>query len=582
MDNFKIEFDRLNEEFVRHECVALGIEIGEKNITALRAELKAAHDAFASGARERPVIVETPAVVEELNFISVQVGTVKARVQDVANAKSATEARKVRAQIAYLRECLLRLKPAEGAERCKGLVSTLWEHLRAAFNVLRGVREEDPEQVGGEQAQANAALFDELNETVAALGDVAQPEIDLDQGGGGLRAQSTPRPQPSWFDDVLLYLPMRFDAQRNEPVPLLADAAAGGLRSFPEPRRAGKMIPVADWKIQFSGEAKEKVSFADFLFEVSLKREECNLSESEFWRGAHNLFTGPAKTWFIANRGKWASWSEFEPEFLQNFKPANFDSRLWQQLRLRTQGREERLNLYVAEMQRSFSLLEFPPHEAERLSFLKERLNPFLLKNLPLSKIKTLDELVAEGLKLESVQSLIDNYREPVAPDNPVQPSLVYKKPNSRAADSGKASAAKASQSSDSQPRARAATVAVDGTVAKGDNRPNWTQGGAKGSNFVPGSKQPHPAFARANSDPGRARRCWNCAQPGHTYVYCPSKVVNFFCWGCGAQGVSRKTCKNEKCRRAKNVQEGPAGGNTQPSRPANSADGPAASGAAS
>jgi hypothetical protein len=119
--------------------------------------------------------------------------------------------------------------------------------------------------------------------------------------------------------------------------------SAPAYNPFTNVRPCGKIIPVSSWNIQFSGDSDSKLSLAEFLRETELKFQESHLTDSDFWRSSHNLFVGVAKTWFLANKHLWTDWHSFQIDLVQNFKPANYDERLWEQLRLRTQAKNERL-----------------------------------------------------------------------------------------------------------------------------------------------------------------------------------------------------------------------------------------------
>ncbi|KAL7293681.1 hypothetical protein TKK_0012759 [Trichogramma kaykai] len=41
---------------------------------------------------------------------------------------------------------------------------------------------------------------------------------------------------------------------------------------------------------------------------------------------------------------------------------------------------------------------------------------------------------------------------------------------------------------------------------------------------------------------------CWNCRRDGHQYTICDRPRTRLFCFRCGAQNVTVKTCKNDRC----------------------------------
>jgi hypothetical protein len=190
-----------------------------------------------------------------------------------------------------------------------------------------------------------------------------------------------------------------------------------------------------NWKIDFSGDKNSKLSLSEFLEAIWWKQIENEMTDKELLRGAHNLFTGPALRWFKANFRKWGDFKDLKADLVANFRPPDYDERLWDQLRLRTQEKDEPLNLYISEMQFLFSLLDEQPTEKMKLNFIQARLNPLCLDKIPkLREIKTIDALCAEWIDIESVRSRKENYRPPTAPENPIEPNLVPKKQQKEAA----------------------------------------------------------------------------------------------------------------------------------------------------
>jgi Retrotransposon gag protein len=328
-----------------------------------------------------------------------------------------------------------------------------------------------------------------------------------------------------------------------------------------------KLLHMHNWKIQFSGDNESKMTLSEFLEAVRWKQNECDMSDKELMRGAHNLFLGPALRWFKANSHKWARFKDLQSALVANFRPADYDERLWDQLRLRTQAPEERLNLYVSEMQSLFALLENIPSEESRLKFIKARLNPFCLQNIKnLRSINSIDQLADEWIELEALKSRVDNYRAPSAPENPIEPNL----------------APKAKQQPKQKDAAHLSEVAIPFAERARDTirRPFKTdarQPNAAPTPPAPSATKPNPAFV---SKPNETRFCWNCDKRGHIFRDCRSQKVNIFCWTCGTKGVTKFNC-SENCRKPKNVAGAVPLGRTQKGKPATNAGGAAASGSA-
>ncbi|XP_065336834.1 uncharacterized protein LOC135937603 [Cloeon dipterum] len=436
MERLNIEFDRLTDDYVKLEFLAGEIE-----------EIK---------------VTDLTEITDELARLTTSVENVKTWAKSAASRQNQTEMRK------FLRQ-----------------------HLERAYaRVFKGNVDEQKQQGGsGVTAGPVDRQEQQLNLSIQILGAGDSDDDEESEGNANnareenaVAAHSTPQGRAKLTAGSLLYMPMIVDEESKQPIPILASDGQAKVwpitESLTESRKRGKVISVRDWKLKFDGDSKSELSFAEFLREFELKKSESNLTDREIWLAAHNLFVGQAITWFMANRECWGSWADFVPDFLQNFKPPNYDKRLWHQLRWRTQGVDERLNIYVVEMKQSFSLLAKPPSDAEKLEFIIARLNPVSLDKLPLEDIHSLHDLVREGLKLEKVQCRIQTYKEPQTPDNHVEPKLVYRYEEKKRANEKKTKEKKACAIASEKKQQQAAS-ASEGAARQ-------TEGKDKKLNYVP------------------------------------------------------------------------------------------------
>ncbi|XP_065338029.1 uncharacterized protein LOC135938342 [Cloeon dipterum] len=437
-------------------------------------------------------------------------------------------------------------------DRLADSITKLKVHLQQSFDWLRsGILDTE------EPSTSNAkSLLETLNDSFEQLDQIGAPS---DFGF----AAAAHGPQMQYFVPVShgqILNQASLESRQNSGVLLVPNC------------NSKRRIYTRDWKVSFSGEQSSKRSLASFLREVELKRKESNLTDSEFWDTAHHLFEGRAKAWFLMNHKKWHSWVEFEPHLIANFKPPDYDDRLWDQLRSRRQARDERLNLFCSEMETLFSLLSNPPSEREKLEFVRKRLAPYWLQNLPWGEIHSLDDLQGRGLSLESVKHLIDKYRDPQAQEDPVEPEFAYKvsEKADKKDEKGKVSVAELccvghtpgeiccaalsyrnasagarsgvwpahdnSQRANAHFSARARQQNVGSNVSNGQTLIHAPQGNA--------SQQSNLAVA--------AKVCWNCFQQGHSFRNCAQPRRGAFCWGCGKDGIVRKNCIS--CTNSKNL----------------------------
>ncbi|XP_059474085.1 uncharacterized protein LOC132195851 [Neocloeon triangulifer] len=577
MESLKIEWDRLSKEDCEAEAAVRNIT-GE-NLSAIRKNLKDALELEAQKEAEPPPLLTDPEQIDaELKVIVDRAVELREAIKLCCSNKNATEARKIKTLIAWLGLRLKRVTIYDEAtaKRHDSLV-TYFE--QCVDWLKKGVPDEPEPKVvlEKEKLDQSFSLLDQLSND-----PLLEDNLDQVQPAGNANTQKSPNvdfpSNQSMFP--FCYVPMSFNQTTRNFTPVDAQNSAQFM-PFSQPVRSNvRVIYTKDWKLQFTGEPSSKLSLAVFLRDVGLKRQESNLSGTEFWASAHNLFDGQAKTWFLNNRHKWNSWAEFVPHFICNFRPPNYEERLWEQLRQRRQGRDERLNIYCSEMENSFALLGNPPSEQERLSFIKARLAPFWLLNLPLDRIYSIDSLVAEGLRLEAVKCLVDEYTDPTAPSNPVEKDLVYISINdgkkgaggpSKTCVAGICCGAASTGSFCCAARAAGVQSASGNSQATNTVPPQQNSNRGKGNwrNYSRGGRQAHGAHTNnqntsapsQTNNASAAKMCWNCFQQGHSFRQCSQPKRGLFCWGCGKDGVARANCSKESCRRAKNSRGAAASG---------------------
>ena len=172
---------------------------------------------------------------------------------------------------------------------------------------------------------------------------------------------------------------------------------------------------------------------------------------------------------------------------------------------------------------------------------------------------------------LESKQCRMESYKEPSAPENPVEPNFVYKNAKQPKSVSSAQPAKNQNQFKKKSKNQNQDSVAQ--TAAVNSNAPaqsNWRSGGAQSSDAASGAQNFNPAFVR-NKETDIL--CWNCNRRGHAFRFCPSGKVNLFCWSCGEPNFTSYNCPNKQRHRPKNAYRAPAQLGTSQGRPEKSAD---------
>lgn len=264
--------------------------------------------------------------------------------------------------------------------------------------------------------------------------------------------------------------------------------------------RDTKAVPVYKWGLLFNGSSGSVCSFLERIEELSLAR---NMSKNELFLGAADLFTGPALIWYRSIKDKIQDWDSLTKELKTQFLPHNYEDFLWEEIKQRTQGPNEKVGIFLASLENLFNRLPTVPTEEVKLKYMKRNVLPYFANHLALKEIQSTADLLKFCHLLEGTRESIERYRPPPTRRNDLlEPDLAY-----------------AGTSYMSNP-----TVCTMGVLRKG-------------------------SFKRKNPV-----KCWNCNAFNHSYRDC-SKPKTIFCYGCGKKGVTKGKCP--KCSVSKNAVTG-------------------------
>lgn len=247
-----------------------------------------------------------------------------------------------------------------------------------------------------------------------------------------------------------------------------------------------KPVPVSSWGLKFSGDPKT-LSLGAFLERVGELRLARNSSDELIFRSAIDLFSGPALTWYRANRDSFASWQDVVVGLRAEFQSHDFDERLFEEIKRRTQGPQESIGMYLAAMKNLFSRLSTPVPESTQLTILLRNLHPFYQTPLGLVEVTSIGQLLTLGRKLEAKKATVEAYVPPPSKHRSMEPDLAYMDVTSNAT-------------------SRAAS---------------------------------------SSANPRTPVKCWNCEQIGHLASRC-DRPPRMHCYKCGEPGVTVRNCR--KC----------------------------------
>jgi len=247
------------------------------------------------------------------------------------------------------------------------------------------------------------------------------------------------------------------------------------------PNNAGfsKSIPVFKWNLKFSGEDKNS-SIASFLERVEKLRKARHGDKRELFDSAYDLFTNTAEKWYSANVPRFSDWDELALALKKQFQPPDYDDRLFEELKRRTQGDDENIGIYVANMKGFFQRLSCQVPEATQLKIIQKNLNPYYQLHLGLVEVTSIDHLVELCCKLEVKKHCIERFSKPVKKRGDLEPDLAY----------------------------------VDAI----------------------------PSCSSVNTSMSSSLKCWNCGKSGHKDKECRQKP-RLHCFRCGKPEVTVRNC---------------------------------------
>ncbi|KAF6199358.1 hypothetical protein GE061_007384 [Apolygus lucorum] len=209
--------------------------------------------------------------------------------------------------------------------------------------------------------------------------------------------------------------PVPPDPKPTNPEP--AAPTSGTRLNKPDPK-------IYKWGLTFSGDTTG-VSLGDFLDEVEDKRVSRKVSKAELFESAVDLFSGTARIWYRANHEKLQSWEDLVHQLRSCFLDPDYDDKLMDEIRERTQGRDESTQVYFAKINCLFKRLSTPLNEAEKIRLLEKNLRREHLPFLCNVDYATVDELETALCRLELWTRRADAYREPPS-RNLLEPRLGY------------------------------------------------------------------------------------------------------------------------------------------------------------
>jgi Retrotransposon gag protein len=175
---------------------------------------------------------------------------------------------------------------------------------------------------------------------------------------------------------------------------------------------------------RFNGKSCIK-AFLQRLDELCLSR---GLSHAKLFNSAAELFTDEALCWYRGIRDEVHNWLELRTLLLDEYLPSDYDHRLMQEIRARTQGSQESIINYLSIMQNYFTRLSKPVSDDEKLSIVLFNIRPFYTNQLALNPAESWTDLKRKCRLLEGAKERSQHFNEPPkATSSCMAPDLSYK-----------------------------------------------------------------------------------------------------------------------------------------------------------
>ncbi|RVE49202.1 hypothetical protein evm_006094 [Chilo suppressalis] len=151
-------------------------------------------------------------------------------------------------------------------------------------------------------------------------------------------------------------------------------------------------------------------SFIERLEELRQARE---IPQSRMLTAFSDLLEDSALAWFRSNKANFNSYSDLLLHLREDFDIPDLDYRLKNEIRQRTQARQESIVSYISTMQGMFARLSIPMSLEEQLEILMHNIRPEYMKELALHNVDSILTLKQLGKRLELAQIRAEKFTEP-------------------------------------------------------------------------------------------------------------------------------------------------------------------------
>ena len=326
----------------------------------------------------------------------------------------------------------------------------------------------------------------------------------------------------------------------DEPLPLRSSSAT---------LHAGEIV--RKWKLQFDG--KRDHSAEEFLLRVNECRSGTRLTELDLLDTLPHLLSGLALQWYRLERPRWAGWREFLVAFRRRFGGVNFQLRVREEVRRRTQGPDEAITDYLVGLRHIMNYVSPPYSLEEQVDFAYANLHPNYRSKIERDQIRSLEELEAKGEQLEAARLLSREYRPPPSPRDSLFPEHAY---NGQAGNKRASAAAAIGTNTENS-----STFGPSASPNRNKNRRNGKSNNVSPrpppiahvvntSGTLPNNTLPATPKSDGIASTSTEIQANSSSQPPSAADSVPDSQVkkNLKCYWCEAPDVTIRSCQNVSC----------------------------------
>lgn len=201
----------------------------------------------------------------------------------------------------------------------------------------------------------------------------------------------------------------------SSPLPSLQPGSLGNVQ---------KSVPVYKWDLKFSGRPGTSIAaFLERVAELSIAR---GVTSDQILRSALDLFEGPALTWYRSIKSSVNTWNQLERMLREEFQPANYDEKLLEEIKLRTQGESEPIGIYIATMTALFARLTCIISEDAKVKIVRRNVLPYFQNHLALRSVGSVEELRVLCRQLEESRRSVEDFIPPRRRTKTLEADLAY------------------------------------------------------------------------------------------------------------------------------------------------------------